>query len=361
MDLLDGVNTVLKAVSSRTTLPILQCILLQATNDTFRLVGNDLELGIESRVKANINESGSVALEARMFADIVKKLPDSDIHITVDEKNLTTIVCEKSKFTISGQPGSEFIHLPEVPKNQAFSLSQLVLKDMIRQTIFSIALEEIRPIFTGELLECKDNMLNMVSVDGYRVSIRNMALEKEIDDFKLVIPGKTLNEISKILYSDDEAFINIYYTDKHILFEVDNSLIVSRLLEGEFPKYDQMFSKDYETMITINRRELIHSLERAALITRESKKNPIKMKIENQSLVITSNTELGNVYEEIDIKREGESLEIAFNPKYLIDALKAIDDNDVNFQFTSPLNPCIIKQIEGNDYKYLILPIRINH
>jgi DNA polymerase-3 subunit beta len=270
IDLLAGVNTVLKAVSSRTTLPILQCILLQATNESFRLVGNDLELGIESRVKANINESGSVALEARMFADIVKKLPDSDIRISVDEKNLTTIVCEKSKFTISGQPGSEFIHLPEVPKNRVFNLSQLVLKDMIRQTIFSIALEEIRPIFTGELLECTDNILNMVSVDGYRVSIRNIVLDKEVEDFKLVIPGKTLNEISKILYSDDEDFINIYYTDKHILFEVDNSLIVSRLLEGEFPKYDQMFSKDYDTLITINRREVIHSLERAAVISSDS-------------------------------------------------------------------------------------------
>ncbi len=361
INLLDGVNTVLKAVSSRTTLPILQCILLQASNEGFRLVGNDLELGIESKIEANINESGSVALEARMFADIVKKLPDNDIVISVDEKNLTTIICEKSKFIISGQPGSEFIHLPEVPKENSFSIDQLTLKDMIRQTIFSIALEEIRPIFTGELLECKDNILNIVSVDGYRVSIRNILIDKEIDDFKLVIPGKTLNEISKILYSDDQSFINIYYTDRHILFEVDNSLIVSRLLEGEFPKYDQMFSKDYETLISVNRKNLIHSLERAALITREAKKNPIKMKIDDKSLIITSNTEIGNVYEEIEIYREGNQLDIAFNPKYLIDALKVIDDELVNFQFTSALNPCIIKQTEGNDYKYLILPIRMNN
>lgn len=360
-DLLDGVNTVLKAVSSRTTLPILQCILLQATNDNFRLVGNDLELGIESKVTAEITETGSVALEARMFADIVKKLPDSDIVITVDENNLTTITCEKSKFTISGQPGSEFIHLPEVPKDQSFSLSQLALKEMIRQTIFSIAVEEIRPIFTGELLECKENVLNMVSVDGYRVSIRKMQLEKSMEDFKLVIPGKTLNEISKILYSDDESFINVYYTDKHVLFEVEHSLIVSRLLDGDFPKYDQMFSKDYETLMTVSRRELINALERAALVARESKKNPIKMNIDGDVLVITSNTEIGNVYEEITIEREGASLEIAFNPKYLIDALKAIDDDHVNFQFTSALNPCIIKQTEGDDYKYLVLPIRINH
>lgn len=359
-DLLDGVNTVLKAVSSRTTIPILQCILLQANQDSFKLVGNDLELGIESKVNAIINESGSVALESKMFSEIVRKLPDADITIFVDENNITTITCEKSKFTISGQAGSEYIHLPQVNKDNSFIMSQLNLKEMIRQTIFSIALEEIRPIFTGELLECKDNTLNMVSVDGYRVSIRNIEIEKDIDDFKLVIPGKTLNEISKILFSDDEDLVTIFYTDKHVLFEIDNSIIVSRLLEGEFPKYDQMFSKDYETLMKINRRDLINSLERAALITRDSKKNPIKMQIENQSLIITSNTEMGNLFEEIDINGEGEALEIAFNPKYLIDALKAIDDETVNFQFTSSLNPCIIQQSNGNDYKYLILPIRIN-
>lgn len=359
-NLLEGVNTVQKAVSSRTTLPILQCILLQAQKDTFKLVGNDLELGIESKVSADIAEAGTVALEARMFSEIVKKLPDADITIQVDENNLTTLICEKSKFTISGQAGSEFIALPQVDKDKSITLSQLALKDMIRQTIFSIALEEIRPIFTGELFECKDNRINMVSVDGYRVSIRNIDLEKDVEDFKLVIPGKTLSEISKILNSDDEAVVNLYYTDKHVLFEIGQSVIVSRLLDGEFPKYDQMFSKDYETLINIGRRELMQSLERAALITSLSKKNPIKMQIDGKSLIITSNAEIGNGYEEIDVVKEGEDIEIAFNPKYLIDALKVIDDDRVNFQFTSSLNPCIIQQPEGDDYKYLVLPIRVN-
>lgn len=360
IDLLNGVNTVLKAVSSRTTLPILQCILLQATNDELKLISNDLELGIESQVKASIKEKGSIALEARIFSEIVKRLPDSEVIITVDENHLTTIECEKSKFNISGHPGSEFIQLPQIEKNNSFTVSQGIFKEMIRQTIFSIAIEEIRPIFTGELLEVKDDKFNIVSVDGYRVSIRETVLENQTKDFKVVVPGKTLNEINKILSSFEDELMTIYYTDKHILFELEDSIVVSRLLEGDFPKYDQIFSKDYEIIATIDRKNLIQSLERAALITRENKKNPIKIEIKDQTMLITSNTEIGNVREELDIKKEGKEIEIAFNPKYLIDALKVIDDDLVNLQFTNSLNPCIIRKIDGDDYKYLILPIRLN-
>lgn len=361
INLLNGVNTVLKAVSTRTTLPILQCILLQATNDGFKLISNDLELGIESRIEAFITETGSVALEAKIFSEIVKKLPDSNINILVDENNLTTIICEKTKFTISGHPGSEFIQLPSVTKKNSFSISQVELKEMIRQTIFSIAIEEIRPILTGELIEVKENKYNMVSIDGFRVSIRTKMLDHPIDDFKVIIPGKTLNEISKILASDEDEIVSIYYTDKHILFEIYDSIVVSRLLNGEFPNYNQMFNNDYETLVTIDRKQILMSLERASLIARESKKNPIKIKINDKNMIITSNTELGNVYDEIDIKKEGKEIEIAFNPKYLIDALKVIDDEEISMQFTSALNPCIIRPIEGNAFEYLILPIRVNN
>ncbi len=359
-DLLNGVNTVLKAVSSRTTLPILQCILMQATAEGLILVSNDLELGIECRVKANIIEKGSIAIEAKIFSEIIRKLPDTDVSIQVDQNNLTTIRCEKSKFSICGQPGAEFIQLPKVEKDNAFSISQPVLKEMIRQTIFSIAVEEIRPIFTGELLEVKNQKFNIVSVDGYRVSIRETLIEKPIDDFKLVVPGKTLNEIHKILSNEDSDTVTLYYTDKHILFEFMDSIVVSRLLEGDFPKYDQIFSRDYETLAMIDRKRAVLSLERAALITRENKKNPVKIEIRENSMIITSNTDLGNVYEEMDVKREGKEIEIAFNPKYLIDALKVIEDDYVNLQFTNALNPCIIRQIDGEDYKYLVLPIRLN-
>lgn len=359
-DLLNGVSTVLKAVSTRTTLPILQCILLDAHEDEFKLIGNDLELGIESSIKAEVIKAGNVAIDARMFSEIVKKLPNSDVELKINEHHMMTITCEKSEFNIPGQPGNEFIQLPQITKNRPLVIGQSLLKEMIHQTIFSIAIEEIRPILTGELFEIKDNYLNIVSVDGYRVSIRGKELESDFDDMAVVIPGKTLSEISKILGSDEESEVAIYFTDKHILFEMNASIIVSRLLEGDFPKYDQIFSSDYETLIRVDRKSMLSSIERAALIARESKKSPIKFSISGNSLAITSNTDLGKVHEEMDIHREGKELDIAFNPKYLIDALKVIDDDEIQLTFTTSLNPCIIKDPEKETYKYLILPIRLN-
>lgn len=359
-ELLAGVNTVLKAVSTRTTLPILQCIFLDAHEEEFKMIGNDLELGIESSLRATVEKSGSVAIDARIFSEIVKKLPNSDVHIKVDEHQLMTITCEKSEFNIPGQPATEFIQLPQVTKKRPLLISQSVLKDMIHQTIFSIAIEEIRPILTGELFEIKNNCLNIVSVDGYRVSIRQKELADAFDDVSVVIPGKTLSEIQKILGSDEESEVAIYFTDKHILFEMNNSIIVSRLLEGDFPKYDQIFSSDYETLIKVDRKSMLSSIERAALIARESKKSPIKFKIDGNTLAISSNTDLGKVHEEMDIHREGNELEIAFNPRYLIDALKVIEDEEIQLTFTTSLNPCIIKDPVKEAYKYLILPIRLN-
>ena len=359
-DLLNGVNTVLKAVPTRTTLPILECILLDATNDSFKLISNDLELGIESTVNAEIIKKGQIALDAKMFSEIVKKLPSSIVEISVDENMKTTIICEKSKFNISGQSGDEFLKLPKIEKDNYIKLSQLCFKEMIHQTIFSIAIEEVRPVLTGELIEINDNHFNIVSVDGHRVSIRYSKLENNKNNINVVVPGKTLNEISKILSSEEEKEVYIYFTDKHILFELNDSIVVSRLLEGEFPKYEQIFSKDYETKVTINRREFFNSIERAALISKDGKKTPIKININDSNLIITSNTELGTSYEEVNIIKEGKNLDIAFNPRFLIEALRVIEDEEINIQFTNPLSPCIIKQTDGNDYKYLILPIRIS-
>lgn len=359
-DLLFGVNTVLKAVSTRTSLPILQCIYLKAYDQEFKLVGNDLELGIESTIPAGIIKEGDIAIESKIFSEIIKKLPDSDVHISVDENNLMTIVCDKAVFNIPGQPGNEFIELPQITRNRPIVILQNVLKEMIHQTIFSIAVEEIRPILTGELFEIKDNFLNIVSVDGYRVSIRQKELDQSASPVSVVIPGKTLSEIQKLLDSDEESEVAIFVTDKHILFEMNNSLIVSRLLEGDFPKYDQIFSTDYETLIRVDRKNMLQSIERAALIARESKKNPIRFQIKNNVLFISSNTDLGKVNEELDIHKEGKDLDIAFNPRYMIEALKVIEDDQIHLTFTTALNPCIIKDFEKEAYKYLVLPVRLN-
>lgn len=358
-DLLHGVNTVLKAVATRTTLPILECILINANHTELTLVSNDLDLGIKSTVKALILKQGSVALDAKILSEIVKKLPNSQVLISVDDNNLVTINCEKSEFKISGQPSSEFIDLPLIQKENCIKLSQNQLKEMIRQTLFSIAIDETRPIFTGELFEIKDKIFNIVSLDGHRISIRKTILDNEYSDIRVVIPGKTLSEINKLLSNEDEI-VNIFISDNHILFEFDNSIVLSRLLEGEFPKYEQIFSKDYEISVKVNKKEILMSIERASLISREGKRTPIKISIKQESIIITSNTELGTAYEEINVLKNGKELDIAFNPKFLIDVLRVIDDEEIEIRFTNASSPCIIQQIDGEDYKYLILPIRIN-
>ncbi len=359
-DLLNGVNIVLKAVSTRTTLSILKCILLDAHNDEFKLTGNDLELGIEHTTQANIIKAGQVAVDAKIFSEIIRKLPDSDVEIIVNEQNQMMITCEKSVFSIATQPATEYVQLPQIIKTKPLMISQNKLRNMIYQTIFSVSLEELRPILKGELFDIKNNFLNIVAIDGYRVGLRQTELEEEFENTSVVIPGKTLSEIQKILSSEDDENIAIYFTENHILFEMDKSIIVSRLLEGEFPKYDQIFLSDYETLIRIDRKKMIQGIERAALMAVDSKKNPIKLSIKEDIVAITSNTDLGNVREEISIECEGNSLDIAFNPKYLIDALKVIDDDEVILTFTSSLNPCIIKSNTDKNLKYLVLPIRLS-
>ena len=360
--LLNNINIVLKSVASRTTLPILECILLIADKEGFRLISNDLELGIEtSNIEADILEKGMVALEAKIFSDIIRSMPDGDISITVDEKNVAVIKNGKTEFKILGQKGEEFPTLDKVEKEEKYSISSSLLKNMIKQTKFSVSTDESKPVLTGELIEIKEGNLNIVAIDGFRVSFRCTNISKDFKNAEVVVPAKALNEIIKILSDKEDSIVNLYFNDNHILFELDSCIIVSRLLEGEFLKYEQIFTEDYNTRIKLDRISFLNSLERASLISKDNKKTPVKLEIKNdESLVITSNTEFGTSYEELSIDLEGEGLSIAFNPRYLIEALKAIDDEKILIQFMTSLSPCIIKGIDNSDYKYLILPLKIN-
>ncbi len=358
--LLNSINTVLKACSTKTTMPILECILLKASNNKLTLVGNNLELGIESTIDADVINEGYIALESKIFSEIIRRMPGEVVEISTDDNFMTSIISEKSKFQIAGQSGKDFPALPDVEKANICTVNQLALKEMIRQTIFSVAQDETRPILTGEMLQIKNNNLNMVSVDGYRISYRQLQLSNENGEIEVVIPGRTLSEINKILTSEENEDVTVYFGDKHVLFDLGDSKVVSRLLEGEFLKYEQVFSPDYETKILVDRKNFLMSIERAALISREGKKNPIRVEINGEKMIITSNAELGTAREELDVILEGKEITIAFNPKYLIDALKAIDDDNVCIHFISSLTPCIIQPEEGEHYKYLILPIRVN-
>jgi DNA polymerase-3 subunit beta len=359
-DLVHGVSIVSKAVSNKTTLPILECILIEASAGTITFTANDMELGIETKIEGSIIEQGKVAMDAKLFSEIVRKLPDNDVTIETDENYKATIVCEKACFQIMGQEGNEFPYLPEIKKEKSITLSQFSLKEIIRQTIFSISDNENTKLMTGELFEVKDNQLSVVSLDGHRISIRKLELKDSYDPFKVVVPGKTLQEIVKIISGETEDDITIYVTDKHILFEFDQTKVVSRLLEGEYYKISQMLSSDYETKITINKKEFLSCIDRASLLIRESDKKPIIINIKDNFLELSISSYFGSMEENILIQKEGRDLLIGFNPKFLMDVLRVIDDEEINIYLVNPKAPCFIKD-EQESYTYLILPVNFNH
>ena len=355
-NLLNGVQIVSKAVPSKTTMSILECILVDTRNGEIKLTANDMELGIETKIDGKIINKGMIALDAKIFLEIVRKLPDSEITIETDDSYKTTITCEKAKFNIIGKSGEDFSYLPDIERNDSVMISQFTLKEVIRQTIFSIADNDNNKLMTGELFEINDDTLKVVSLDGHRISIRKIALKNSYENKKVVVPGKTLNEVSKILPGDMDKDVSIFFTDKHILFEFDDTVVVSRLIEGEYFKIDQMLSSDYETKVKINKKELLDCSDRATLLVKEGDKKPVIINITDTFMELKMNSTVGSMDEEIDIEKEGKNLMIGFNPKFLIDALRVIEDEEVDLYMVNPKAPCFIRNTEES-YIYLILPV----
>ncbi len=358
-NLLHGVNIVSKAVPTRTTMAILECILIDASANEIKLTANDMELGIETKIEGEITERGVIALDAKIFSEIVRKLPDSDVTIETDASFKTTITCEKAKFNIVGKSGDDFSYIPYIERNEPIVMSQFTLKEVIRQTIFSIADNDNNKLMTGELFEIEENDLKVVSLDGHRISIRNIELKDNYSHKKVVVPGKTLQEVSKILPGSAEDEVSIFLTDNHIVFEFENTTVVSRLIEGEYFKIEQMLSSDYETKVKINKRELLDCIDRATLLVKEGDKKPIIMNITDGTMELKINSFIGSMNEDIDIAKEGKDILIGFNPKFFIDALRVIDEEEITLYMVNPKAPCFIKDDEGT-FIYLILPVNFN-
>lgn len=355
-NLLNGVNTVSKAVPSKTTMSILECILIDATKGQITLTANDMELGIEAVIDGEIIEKGIIALDAKIFLEMVRRLPDNDVKIETDASYKATIICEKATYNIVGKSGEDFSYLPQIERSDSICVSQFTLKEVIRQTIFSVADNFTNKILTGELFEINENILKVVSSDGLRISLRKIYLKNSYPSKKVIVPGKTLNEISKILSGDADKDVNIFFTDKHILFEFENTTVVSRLIEGEYLKIDNILSADYETKVKLNRREFQSCIDRSTLLVKEGDKKPIILNILDDVMELKINSVAGSFDEEIDIAKMGKDLMIGFDPKFLIDALKVIDDEEVEIKLLNSKAPCFIKDDEEN-YIYLILPV----
>lgn len=348
----------MKAVPSKTTMSILECILIDASTGEIKLTGNDMELGIETKVEGEIIEHGKIALDAKLFSEITRRLSSQNASITIEsDQNFNTIIsCENSTFNIQGRDGEEFSYLPYIEKDKYICLSQFTLKEVIQQTIFSISPNDSNKMMSGELFEVNENQLKVVSLDGHRISIRKITLKDNYKDIKVIVPGKTLTEISKILNGDNEKEVLIFFSQNHILFEFDDTIVISRLIEGEYFKIDTMLSKDYETKVTVNKRELLDCIDRAMILIRESDRKPIILNITDRSIGLRVKSAFGSMNAEVMITKTGQDIMIAFNPKFLIDALKVIDDENVDLYMMNPKSPCYIRD-EEEKYTYLILPV----
>lgn len=358
-NLAKGVSIVSKAVPSKTTMPILECILVDASLDIIKLTANDMELGIETTIEGEIIEHGIIALNAKIFSEIVRKLPDNDVIIETDTSSQTMISCEKAKFTIAAQSGEDFSYLPAIEKEDSIEISEFTLKEVIRQTIFSIADNDTNKMMAGELFEIEGDTLKVVSLDGHRISIRKIKLRNSYEKRKVIVPGKTLQEISKIIGGESEADVEISFTKNHIVFEFDKTLVVSRLIEGDYFRIDQMISSDYETKVKVNKKELLDCIDRATLLIKEGDKKPIIISIGDEAMELKIKSQIGSMDEEIVIEKEGKDLLIGFNPKFMIDALRVIDDDEVDLYFMNAKAPCFIRN-EQQSYIYLILPVNFN-
>ena len=355
-DLIRRINIAMRAVPVRTTMPILEYILVQASERGIIFTTNDMELGVETHVEGRVEEPGTVAIHARTFSDIVRKLPDEDVFISVDDNYAITLRCGKSCFTLMGMDGADFTYLPQVEREDSISMSQFTLRQVIQQTIFSIAANENNPLMTGELFEINENGLRVASLDGHRISMRYVQLAGDYSPRRVVVPGKALQEISRILSGEVDDIVTIFFAANHIIFEIEGTMVVSRLIGGDYFDVDKMISRNYETKISISRLALMESLDRAMLFIREGDKKPIIFDFRERVMNISIDSQIGSMNEDVDIEKDGKDIMISFNAKFLMDALKAIDDETVHLYLMNPKYPGFLQDDKGT-YTYLIMPV----
>lgn len=357
-ELLGGINIALRAVPSKSTLPILESLLITA-QDNITITSNDNDMGIVTGIEGVVMEAGKIAVEARLFSEIVRKLPDNEIYIETDRNYKMNIRCEDSVFRLSGNDPDEFPELPDTGVSKTVTMSEFTLKEMIRQTIFSIAVNDANALMKGELFSIRGDNIKVVSLDSHRISIRNEKLAMSYEDSDVIVPGKTLNEISRILSGNNEDTIELEFDKRFIKFRFQKTLVVSRLIEGEFFNVEQMISSDYSTEVRVNKNEFMNNLDRALTLVREGERKPVILEIRDTFINMDINTSIGSMSGKLPANKTGNDIVIGFNPKFIMDALRVIDDEEAVMYFVNSNAPCFIRN-DDVDYVYIILPININ-
>ena len=356
-----ALNIVSKAVTSRTTIPILKGILLEVSeNGTLKMSASDLDITIEETLNIEDAVPGSVVVQSKLFGDIIRKLPNADVTVSLEDGNVV-IKCMNSQFSIIGLPADEFPNIKNIDGfKEDIHFNTTILKEMIRKTSFAASVDDSKGVITGILIELLQDGVNMVAIDGYRMAItrENMI---NIQEKNVIISAKIMNEISKILSeaNEEDETVKIMLNDKRAIFVIGSIKVVLRLLDGEFIRYKDVLPKESKIKVRVNKSDLMESIERASLLSKEGKNNLIKLSVRDTIVTITSKSEEGNVKEEVIINKTGDDLEIGFNAKYILDVLKSIDDEEIMMFFNTSITPCLVEPVEGNAFEYLILPVRI--
>ena len=361
-DLLNCLSSVTKSASSKTTMPILEGILIETIGSNVKFTTNDLEIGSEYIIRANVEADGKTVVDNKMFNEIIRKLEAEEITFELDN-NIFIIKSASGIFKLSTMNPDEYPKLPVFNVDNSITINQSIFKDMIKKTIFATSQDENRPVYTGALVTVEDNVLKVVAIDGFRLALRQHLLENSNNNFKAIIPGKTLSELIKILSDDEKAVVKIGVNKNQALFEMGECIVVSRIIEGEFLNYNSVIPGEFETKVKVNTKNILETLDRVSLFAREvsekEKKAPIKVTISMEGVEISCTSLAGDAKENVTGVVEGKSLEIGFNPRYLIEALKVIENDEIIMNYTTNVSPMIIKPTVGNDYIYMILPVKL--
>jgi DNA polymerase-3 subunit beta len=358
-DLMNALSVATHALSARTTLPILEGILMETGEEGLYLTCSDGSMTIVASLPAMVEAEGRLVLPGRLFGDMIRKLPSGEISFSANEKGLITMRLMGSRTTIASKPADQFPERPPIDAHTFVELPQSLLLDMIQQTSFAIATEDTRKILTGGLLEIRGGEARMVALDGFRLAIRLARVPTDLPELSAVIPGRLLMELAKILEGGDEP-ARLTFGANQLMVEVKGARMYASLLEGEYIKYRQIIPSGFKSRAIIRREDLAQCVERASLMARETKAKLVKFDLSLAGLVVSSNSELGDAHEELDAQFEGDELSIAFNVKYMMDVLRAVSDEEIAMKFNSGVSPCVICPAEGDDYLYMVLPVRIN-
>ena len=356
-DITEAVSNIQRAVSTKTSIPALEGILLSATETGLELCAYDLELGITTVIPAFVMEPGKAVLSAKLFSDIVRRTPAETVTVSVDEKNMATLESGYSRFSIIGIPAEELPELPKLSDSTQISLPGALLKSMIRQTLFAIAESDAKPIHQGSLFSLENGILDVVSVDGYRLAVRREPVDFS-EDLSFVVPGKTLSELLKLI-KDSEEPVEISAGRRHILFKIDNYTVISSLLEGEFLNYKAAIPPESQTEVVLKTREAIDSVERVSLLITDRLKSPIRCLFDNNEVKLNCTTSMGRASDQLDVEMTGQSVEIGFNNRYLLEALRNTECDEVKVQLGGPLSPMKVVPKEGDSFLFLVLPVRL--